>query len=388
MTTIDNIKPVYLDGFSTLPLAPEARDKMFQVWEEPGNAGSPHSAGEAAARLVGDARDIVADLIGATQSEVFFTSGATEANNLAILGVARDALRSGDKRRRIVVSAVEHKSVLEPAKSLVELGFSVCVAPVDTAGRLDIDNFAALVDQDTLLVSIMTVNNETGVIQPISRVSAIAREVGAFVHSDGAQALGKIAVDVLSLDVDYMSLSAHKCYGPMGVGALYISAGAPKPTPLTFGGAQQSAIRPGTEPVPLIAGFGEAAKLASSRSGDSTLEGRAGRLFEGLIERQVKAQRITGSHPVVPGSLAISIDGVDADALCALLARSVQMSTGSACTSGQIKISHVLESMSFSEKRAREVVRILVNRYTTDPEIDATIEAISAGVQRLKSCIW
>ncbi|WP_421476165.1 cysteine desulfurase family protein [Agrobacterium tumefaciens] len=388
MTIIDDIIPVYLDGFSTLPLAPEARDKMFKVWGEPGNAGSPHSSGEAAARMINDARNIVADLIGASQSEVFFTSGATEANNLAILGVARDALRSGNKRRRIIVSSVEHKSVLEPAKALVELGFSVFVAPVDKAGRLDIDQFAALVDDDTLLVSIMTVNNETGVIQPISEVSAIAREVGAFVHSDCAQGVGKIAIDVLSLDIDYMSISAHKCYGPMGVGALYISAGAPKPAPLTYGGGQQSGVRPGTEPVPLIVGFGEAAKLVSCRSGDSVLDARAAHLFDGLAARQVRLRRITGDHPVVPGSLAIAIDGVDADALCTLLARSVQMSTGSACTSGQIQTSHVLESMGFSREGAREVIRLFVNRYTTDPEIDAAIEVISSGVQRLKSCIW
>lgn len=376
--------PIYLDGFSTLPLAPEARDVMFDVWARPGNAGSPHAAGESAARLIADARDTVADMIGAAPSEIIFTSGATEANNLAILGVAREAVRSGDKRRRIIVSTIEHKSVLEPAKSLEGLGFSVAIAPVDQFGRLDLNRFSELVDENTLLVSVMTVNNETGVIQPIAEVSSMARRAGALVHSDGAQAFGKIAIDVLALDVDYFSISAHKCYGPMGIGALYVAAVTPKPIPLTFGGGQQWSLRPGTEPVPLICGFAEAVKVAKSQLGDHTLDERTSRLFDGLAARQVRLRRITGDHPVVPGSLALSFDGVDADAMCTLLARDVQMSTGSACTSGQIRISHVIESMGFSEEAARGILRIFVNRYIGDSDIERAVAAISDAAKRLR----
>jgi cysteine desulfurase len=384
----NEFKPIYLDGFSTLPLAPEARDVMLSIWAAPGNAGSPHAAGESAARSITYAREVIADSIGATQSEILFTSGATEANNLAILGVARTALRTGNKRRRIVVSAIEHKSVLEPAQSLKELGFDVVSASVDRFGRLDLDHLAEIVDQNTLLISIMTVNNETGVVQPISDASLIARRAGALVHSDGAQALGKIEFDLTELDVDYFSMSAHKCYGPMGVGALYVAAGTPKPYPLAFGGGQQWSLRPGTEPVALIAGFAEAVKVSKARLDDLELEGKASRLFDGLAARQVRLRRITGTNQVVPGSLAIHFEGGDADALCAALARDVHMSTGSACTAGQINMSHVIESMGYSQSDAKGVLRILAHRYLTDADVDRASEAIANGIKRLGYCNW
>ena len=376
--------PVYLDGFATLPLADEARAAMLAVWEQPGNAGSPNASGERAARIIADARADVASLVGATASEIIFTSGATEANNLALLGVAT-ATRSQSSRRRILVSAIEHKAVLEPAAALAAEGFEVTIAPVDGYGRLDLEAMAGLFDETVLLVSVMLVNNETGVIQPVEEVAALAHRVGAYVHTDAAQAAGKIVIDVAALDVDYLSLSAHKCYGPMGVGALYVAAGMPAPAPLMRGGGQQSGIRPGTEPVPLIAGFGAAARAAIADLARGEIAGptaRIGRLLEGLASRQLRFARITGDHAVVPGSAAIAIEGIDGDSLCAQLAREVSLSTGSACTSGQIRISHVLEAMGFSEETARSVVRIFCDRTVTDADIDRATEAIMASIHR------
>ncbi|AZO18892.1 cysteine desulfurase [Mesorhizobium sp. M2A.F.Ca.ET.043.05.1.1] len=363
--------PIYLDGFATLPLAPEARDAMLAVWAHPGNAGSPNVSGEVAARTIAEGRESVADLIGATASEITFTSGATEANNLAILGMARAARRFEPNRKRVLVSAIEHKAVLEPAHALQSEGFDVSIAPVDRRGRLDLAEFARLVDEDLLLASVMMVNNETGVIQPVKEAVALAHESGALFHSDAAQAAGKIDVDVVELDVDYLTLSAHKCYGPMGVGALYVAASAPKPLPLTLGGGQQSGLRPGTEPVALIAGFGAVARVGKHRlaSDQEHCFGLIEQLLEALEHRQLRFRRVSGDAPTVPGTASIQLFGVDADELCGRIARHVSLSTGSACTSGQIKTSHVLESIGLSEIDARGVIRIFCNRYQNSEEI-------------------
>lgn len=363
--------PVYLDGFATLPLAPEAREAMLAVWSHPGNAGSANVSGEMAARTIADSRELVADLIGAAASEITFTSGATEANNLAILGAARAARRLEPKRNRILVSAIEHKAVLEPAHALQAEGFEVRIAPVDRRGRLDLDEFARLVDEDLLLASVMMVNNETGVIQPVKEAAALAHEQGALFHSDAAQAAGKIDVDVVGVDVDYLTLSAHKCYGPMGIGALYAAASAPRPVPLSLGGGQQNGLRPGTEPVALIAGFGAAARVAKHRLvlDSEHCSGLIQLLLHTLEQRQLRFRRVSGDAPTVPGTASIQFFGVDADELCSRIARHVSLSTGSACTSGQIKASHVLESIGLSEIDARGVIRIFCNRYQNSEEI-------------------
>lgn len=376
--------PVYLDGFATMPLAIEARTAMLAAWELPGNAGSPNASGERAARIIADARSEVASLIGAAPGEIIFTSGATEANNLAIVGVAT-AARSQTARRKIIVSAVEHKAILEPAAYLGTQGFEILVAPVDKLGRLNLEAFEALIDENVLLTSVMMVNNETGVIQPVAEAAAIAHRFGVFMHSDAAQAAGKIQINVSELDVDYLSLSGHKCYGPMGIGALYVAAGMPSPFPLMRGGGQQGGVRPGTEPVPLIAGFGAACAVAAravAQANAAETNSLIDRLLNALRRQDVRYSRITGHHLVVPGSAAISLDGVDADSLCALVAPEVSLSTGSACNNGQLKISHVLEAMGFSEQSARSVVRILCDRTSTDADIDRAAEAIARSVRR------
>lgn len=377
-------EPIYLDGFATMPLSNEARYAMLAAWEHPGNAGSPNASGERAARIIAHARTEVGALIGATPTEMIFTSGATEANNLALVGVA-NATRAHTSRRKIIVSAVEHKAILEPAVHLGAQGFEILTAPVDKAGRLDLGAFESLIDENVLLTSVMLANNETGVIQPVAEAAAIARRFGAFVHTDAAQAAGKIQINVSQLDVDYLSLSAHKCYGPMGVGALYVAAGMPPPFPLMHGGGQQAGVRPGTEPVPLIAGFGAACAAAAKAlalSNSAETNSKIDRLLDALRKQDVRFWRITGDHLVVPGSAAISLDGVDADSLCALVAPEVSLSTGSACNNGQLKMSHVLEAMGFSEQSARSVVRILCDRTSTDADIDRAAEAIARSVRR------
>lgn len=379
-----NLSPIYLDGFATLPLAPEARAAMLAIWDAPGNAGSPNRSGEHAARVIAAGRAAVAELIGAAPAEIIFTSGATEANNLAILGVASSVAALQPFRKRIVVSTIEHKAVLEPATELRKRGFTVDFAPVDHDGRLDLTAFAELMGDDVLLTSIMLANNETGVVQPVREAAELAHARGALFHCDAAQGAGKIEIDVLDLDVDYLSLSAHKCYGPMGIGALYVSAVAPKPTPLTFGGGQQAGFRPGTEPVALIAGFGAAASVARTRLKIDQRHSSqlVSKLLRGLSDRQVRVSPLNGRAATVPGGVAVAFPGVDGDTLCSMVARQVSLSTGSACTASQIKTSHVLEAIGLSDIQARSVVRIFCNRYTTAVEIDVAVEAITGAIER------
>lgn len=376
--------PIYLDGFASLPLAPEARAAMIDALARPGNPASPHQGGERAARIIAGARTEIALLIGCSPSEIVFTSGATEANNLAILGAARAARGQRSNRNRILVSAIEHKAVLEPARALQAEGFEMLVAPVDRFGRLDVGAFGDLLDERILLASVMAVNNETGVVQPVREAAELARTAGALFHCDAAQAIGKIPIDVGAIEVDYMSISAHKMYGPAGVGALYVSASAMKPAPLVYGGGQQGGLRAGTEPAALIAGFGAAAKIAAQRMEVDAVHGRelAALLLSSLAERQVRYSLVTNDHDVVPGSLSVRLDGVDADHLCMLLADRVQLSTGSACTSGQLRTSHVLEQMGFSSSEAREVLRAFCHRYVDRGDVASAAAQITAAARK------
>lgn len=376
-------QPIYLDGFSTMPLAPEALAAMEAAWRSVGNPGSGHVAGERAARLVANGRAAVADLIGAAPAEIIFTSGATEANNIAILGVAATAPRA---RKRLVLSAIEHKSVLAPAQTLIARGFIISLTPVDRHGRLDLDALKELLGDDVLLVSVMAANNETGVIQPIAEISALAHAAGALMHCDAAQAVGKIPIDVFDLDVDYLSLSAHKCYGPMGIGALYVAAGGPALEPIVHGGGQQHGLRSGTEPVPLIAGFGASAEAARQRltQNGAHAQALASRLADQLAARQVRFEPITGNHSVLPGSLVARFPGIDAVSLCIAVGQTLCISTGSACTRGQIKKSHVLESMSFSEEEAAEVLRIFCPHDIAEAAIDDAATLIADAIDRIR----
>ncbi len=368
-------EPAYFDGFATSPLAPEALDAMLLASSRPGNAGSPHLSGARASATLERARGEVASLIGADAHEIVFTSGATESDNLAIRGIAFWAIQSGNPRRKIVVSAIEHKAVLEAADSLVDLGFSIVRAVVTNEGVVDVEAAEKLIDADTLLVSVMLANNETGAVQPVARIAAIARRSGALVHCDAAQAVGKIPVDVDDLDVDYMSLSAHKMYGPMGVGALYVANGAPKPNPVQFGGGQERAMRPGTEPVYLLAGFGAAARLAGERLEADMAHGHAmtGMFKAELLSKGIDFLVSTGNAETLPGSLSIYIPDCSADSIVSKISPYASISTGSACTSGQVMPSHVLMAMGKTMIQAESVVRIFFGRYNNSEEIIRTL---------------
>lgn len=377
-------EPVYLDGFATSPLAPEAREAMIRASLHPGNAGSPHRAGARASATLDQARLDVASLIGADTNEIVFTSGATEADNLAIRGLAMWAMHSRSSRRKIIVSAIEHKAVLEAAESLRACGFEVILAPVTAEGVVDVDATERLIDSTTLLVSIMLANNETGALQPVGSIATIAHREGALVHCDAAQAVGKIPIDVDELEVDYLSVSAHKMYGPMGVGALFVASGAPKPNRLSYGGKQEGSIRPGTEPTYLLAAFGTAARLAKSRLLEDMEHGRtlAEAFCSDLTNRGMSYDIITGQASVLPGSICIAINDISADSIVSSLSSYASISTGSACTSGQLLPSHVLLSMGFSLKRARSVLRLYFGRYNTYDEIGFVVPAFISAVRR------
>jgi cysteine desulfurase len=360
-------EPIYLDNFSTTPIAPEVAKAIVDAWSLPGNASSPHTMGARAEAIVADARRCVAELIGAAPSEIVFTSGATEANNLILLGVADAATKVGISKKKIVLSSIEHKSVLAPAAELKGRGFEIVSVAADKSGVVDIQALAAAVDEQTLLVSVMGANNETGALQPISEIVAIARKVGAYTHSDCAQLVGKRSIDVLDLGIDYLSVSGHKMYGPMGIGAVFISASALMPRALVFGGGQQAGIRPGTEPIPMIAGLAAAARLAASRMESDAAHGTL--LREAFLAelRALKSgiEIVNQNTETLPGTLCLMAKGIVADDLIETVQRQMSISTGSACNSGQVLPSHVLIGMGFDQHVAKSVFRVYFGRYNS-----------------------
>lgn len=373
----------YLDGFATTAIAPEACDALVEALALPANPSSPHALGERAAAIVDRARADIAVLAGCAPGEIMFTSGATEANNLAITGLAR---ASGGRRQRVVVSAVEHRATLEPAAALARDGFEIVHAPVDRRGVIDLDRLPEAIGDDCLLVSTMAVNNETGVVQPIAEIARIAHGLGALMHTDAAQALGKMPVDLVAWDVDYASVTAHKMHGPVGIGALYVSAGAPAPKPLQLGGGQQAGRRAGTEPVALIAAFAAAAALAGRRlEEDARFRAQLlTRLLEGLSRQNVRWELLSGDAETVPGGCAIVIPGIDSNELCQRVQRQVFISTSSACSSGQIDVSHVLKAMDVSRDQANSTIRLMTSRYSTPSEMDAAAAIIAQAIGRMR----
>lgn len=353
------------------------------------NAHSPHRRGTEAAAAVEHARVEVATLVGASPQEIVFTSGATESNNIAIIGVAEAAADAGDTRREIIVSAIEHKSVLNAARSLEDRGFRAQICPVKEDGRLDIAAFEVMLSDQTLLVSVMAANNEVGTLQPIDALLPIVRSAGAMIHVDAAQLAGKLMLDVA--DYDYVSISSHKMYGPMGVGALFVSAAAQyRPRPLFHGGMQEGGLRPGTLPTPLIVGFGAAARVAAERlKRDGThAHALADSLVAALEARQIRLRRNVPKEHQLPGSLSLRLLGVDAPSLIDMLADTVCLSEGSACNSGQIQSSHVLSAMGFSNAEARETVRIYCGRYNDISEINYAATAIADAVCGMTLAHW
>lgn len=375
-------KPIYLDYNATTPVALEVADAIqpFLV-EYFGNPSSSHGYGLSARQAVADARASVAGLINAKQNEIVFTGSATEANNLALLGIAR-AL--GHTKRHLVVSAIEHPAVMQPALHLRESGFDLTVVPVDSYGRVDPQAVAAAVRPDTALVSIMHANNEVGTIQPIIEIARLIKPMGVLLHSDAAQSAGKVEIDVEELGVDLLTLAGHKFYATKGVGALYVRSGTPI-KPILYGADQEHGLRPGTENVPLIVGLGAAAGLARERLPAATQKLRTLRdaLHEGLAA--TVPGLVLNGHPVerLPNTLHVSFPGVFGRELLSRVASKVAASVGSACHSDADAVSGVLAAMGCDTDRARGAVRFSVGWMTTPEEIVLATTALSKGVYDL-----
>ncbi|MFZ2541109.1 MAG: cysteine desulfurase family protein [Gallionella sp.] len=374
--------PIYLDYNATTPVAPEVVDAIqpFLV-EHFGNPSSSHVYGLSARQAVANARASVAELIHTKQNEIVFTGSATEANNLTLLGVA-SAL--GRTRRHIVISAIEHPAVMQPALHLREMGWDLTVVSVDGYGRVDPHAVAAAVRPDTGLVSIMHANNEVGTIQPIAEIARLIKSTGVLFHTDAAQSAGKVELDVDMLGVDLLTLAGHKFYAPKGIGALYVRSGTPI-NPILYGADQEHGLRPGTENVPLVVGLGAAAKLAREQLSVATEKLRA--LRDALHERLATAvpSLVLNGHPTerLPNTLHISFPGIVGRELLTRVTGQVAASVGSACHSEMDAVSGVLAAMGCDANRARGAVRLSVGWMSTPEEIEAAATALSEGVNDL-----
>ena len=374
--------PIYLDYNATTPVAPEVADAMQPFLRGMfGNPSSSHWYGRRAHEAVERARGDVATLIGARPAEIVFTGCATEANNLALRGVA-ESLRTN--KRHIVVSAIEHPAVLEPALWLRAHGWDVSVVPVDRYGWVDPTDIKAALRDDTALVSIMHANNEVGTIQPIAEIAALAHERGALMHTDAAQSPGKIAVDVNELNVDLLTLAGHKFYATKGVGALYVRNGT-SIVPDVQGAAQEHGLRPGTENVPAIVGIGAAARLAADRPAQDTPHLQHLRDEMHRLLRQGIPDLGLNGHPSIrlPNTLNVSFPRVSGRDLLRAVDDEVAASVGSACHSENDRVSGVLAAMEISPARAMGAVRLSVGRYSTPEEIARACEVLMLAWRRL-----
>ncbi len=381
------VRPIYLDHHATTPVDPSVLAEMLPYFTEHfGNAASrQHAFGWKADEAVERARQQVARLIGARAKEVVFTSGATEACSLAIRGAVQ-ARR--DHGAHVVTVATEHKAVLDVCQQLARDGGRVTVVPVERDGRVDPARIAEAIAEDTVLVSVMTANNEIGVIHPVAEIAGVCRARGVWLHTDAVQAAGHVAFDVEALGVDLVSVSAHKMYGPKGVGALYLRR-APKVTiaPQVVGGGQEHGMRAGTLNVPGIVGFGAAAALALdllptegprlARLRDRLLDGLTGGLDTLTVNGSMTAR--------LPHNLHVSVAGVDGEALMTSLADAVAVSSGSACASGSREPSHVMQALGAGAVERWSAVRFGLGRGTTEDEVDAAVASVVDRVSRLRA---
>ncbi len=378
-------RPIYLDNHATTPVDPRVLAAMRPWWEQNfANPGSvEHELGRAAEAAVEEARAHVAALIGAEPSEILFTSGATESNNLAIKGAARFAKTQATDRRRVVTLATEHKCVLESVRDLAAEGFDPVVLPVRPDGLLDLQLLeATLAEAPTLLVSAMAVNNEIGVIQDLAAIGEIAKRHGALFHTDAAQAAGRIPLDVAAIRADLLSISGHKLYGPKGIGALYVRR-RPRVrlAPLFSGGGQERGLRSGTLPAPLVVGLGEACRIAADEVllDAGRIAGQRERLLAALSAQVPGIEVNAAGAPRVAGNLSLAFPGgVTAQQLMAA-APGLCVSTGSACSSAEVEPSHVLKALGLAESRARATLRIGIGRFTSPAEADLAAAALAAA---------
>ena len=386
-----NDQPIYLDYQATTPMDPRVLEAMMPYFTY--KFGNPHSRshsyGWEAEEGVEKARGQIAKLIGADEKEVIFTSGATESNNLAIRGVAEFYK---DRKNHIVTTVTEHKCVLDTCRHLEQVGFEVTYLPVQKNGLVDLDQLREAITDKTVVVSVMAVNNEIGVIQPLAEIGKICREKKVFFHTDAAQAAGKIPLDVEAMNIDMMSISGHKIYGPKGIGALYVRR---KPrvrlVPLIVGGGQERGFRSGTLPTPLCVGIGEAAEICMKE-----MDSEAKRLKK-LQERMLKGLNAKLTDIVVngdldhriPGNLNISFAYVEGESLMMGI-KGLSVSSGSACTSASLEPSYVLRALGVEEDMAHTSLRIGLGRFTTEQEVDTAVDELTRHVMKLRemSPLW
>jgi cysteine desulfurase len=386
-----NDQPIYLDYQATTPMDPRVLEAMMPYFTH--KFGNPHSRshsyGWEAEEAVEKARGQIAKLIGADEKEVIFTSGATESNNLAIKGVAEFYK---DRKNHIVTTVTEHKCVLDTCRHLEQQGFEVTYLPVQKNGLVDLDQLRAAVTDKTVVVSIMAVNNEIGVIQPLVEIGKICREKKAFFHTDAAQAVGKIPLDVEAMNIDLMSISGHKIYGPKGVGALYVRR-RPRVrlVALINGGGQERGFRSGTLPTPLCVGLGEAAEICMKEmDGEAKrLAKLQARMLKGLQERLPEIYVNGDLEHRIPGNLNISFAYVEGESLMMGI-KGLSVSSGSACTSASLEPSYVLRALGVDEELAHTSLRIGLGRFTTEQEVDTAVEELVRHVNKLRemSPLW
>ena len=370
--------PIYLDNQATTPMDPAVREAMWPYLTE--QFGNPHSSdhrfGWDASTAVRDARAQVAELINADDNEIVFTSGATESCNLALRGVSS---RTGNERRdRIVTLATEHPAVLETVQDLARTGHDAIVLPVEPDGILDLNKLDRVLDERTLLVSVMAVNNEIGVLQPLADIAERCRRVGALYHTDATQAAGRLPIDVDDWNVDLLSLSGHKIYGPKGVGALYVRSGV-ELKPIITGGAQERGLRGGTLPTALIAGLGAACELAAEKQEEDRerIDALTARLYRHLREAYPRLRLFGHEHRRVAGNLNIGIPGIAAEEVIRNTAERIAVSTGSACSSATSEPSRVLLALGLDADTAATGFRISLGRFNTVEEVDKAIATLS-----------
>ncbi len=377
---------IYLDHNATTPLDLEVADRMAHAMREVwGNASSVHHFGQQAKAALDEARGQVASLLGAEASEVVFTAGGTESDNLAIRGAADAIEPSG--RKHLVTSAIEHEAVLNTVKSLARRGWRITVVPVDAGGVVSIDRLREAMTDDTALVSVMHANNEIGTIQPIAGLAAVAHEHGALFHTDAVQSAGKIPIDVRALGVDLLSIAGHKFYGPKGTGALWVKRGVRLIAPIT-GGRQERSRRAGTENVPALVGFGAAAALAKQKATTDgpRLAALRDRLEAGILASISGTERNGAAAPRVANTTNISIDRIEAESiLIGLDLAGIAVSSGSACSSGTLEPSHVLKAMGLPHPRTLGSIRFSFGTSNTDADVDRVLEALPPLVEKLRS---
>jgi cysteine desulfurase len=383
--------PVYLDYQATTPMDPRVIDVMVKCMKE--DFGNPHSRTHAlgwkSEELVEIARKQVADLINADAKEIFFTSGATESNNIAVKGVARFYGAAG--KNHVITVATEHKCVINSVRDLEQEGFSVTFLPVQKNGLIDLNQLESAITDKTCLVSVMSVNNEIGVIQPLKEIGEICRKKGAFFHTDAAQAFGKIPLDVEAMNIDLMSISGHKIYGPKGIGAIFIRR---KPRvrikPLFSGGGQERGIRSGTSPTPLVVGLGKAAEIAKNEMAkDFAHIKKLSNRFYDAVMKSTHVYLNGDREKRYPGNLNFSFAGIEGESMIMAI-KNLAVSSGSACTSSSLEPSYVLHALGVDEDLAHTSIRFGIGRFTTDEEIDFAIKLINEKIDKLRalSPLW